>query len=44
MTRIGMPAHEVTTYLSNLAAHATVAFGGYFLFGGLKLFSGRADA
>jgi di/tricarboxylate transporter len=44
MTRIGMPDHELTTYLSNLAAHATVAFGGYFLFGGLKLFSGSADA
>jgi di/tricarboxylate transporter len=44
MTRIGMPGHELTTYLSNLLAHATVAFAGYFLFGGLKLFSGRADA
>jgi len=44
MTRIGMPGHEVSTYLSNLAAHAAVAFAGYFLFGGLKLFGGRADA
>jgi Na+/H+ antiporter NhaD/arsenite permease-like protein len=44
MARIGMPGHEVQTYLSNLIAHATVAFGGYFLFGGLKLFSGKADA
>jgi di/tricarboxylate transporter len=39
-----MPGHEVQTYVSNLLAHATVAFGGYFLFGGLKLFSGKADA
>ena len=44
MARIGMPGHEVQTYVSNLLAHATVAFGGYFLFGGLKLFSGKADA
>jgi di/tricarboxylate transporter len=44
MTRIGMPGHEIQTYLANLIAHATVAFGGYFLFGGLKLFSGSADA
>jgi di/tricarboxylate transporter len=44
MTRIGMPGHDLSTYVSNLLAHAAVAFGGYFLFGGLKLFSGRADA
>jgi Na+/H+ antiporter NhaD/arsenite permease-like protein len=44
MAKNGMPGHEVQTYLSNLAAHAAVAFAGYFLFGGLKLFSGQADA
>src|SRR5262245_4869850 len=44
MTRIGMPGHELQTYLSNLIAHATVAFGGDFLVGGLKPCSGRADA
>jgi len=39
MTRIGMPGFETETYLYNLFAHALVAFGGYFLFGGLKLFA-----
>src|SRR5215468_740748 len=39
MTRINMGGFQVQTYLANLLAHAAVAFGGYFLFGGLKLFS-----
>lgn len=44
MTRNGMPGFEVSTYLYNLLAHAVVAFGGYFLFGGLALLaSGRGD-
>jgi Na+/H+ antiporter NhaD/arsenite permease-like protein len=38
MTRIGMPGYEWQTYTYNLLAHALVAFGGYFLFGGWKLF------
>jgi Na+/H+ antiporter NhaD/arsenite permease-like protein len=38
MTRIGMPGYEWRTYVYNLLAHALVAFGGYFLFGGWKLF------
>jgi Na+/H+ antiporter NhaD/arsenite permease-like protein len=38
MARIGMPGYEGRTYLYNLLAHALVAFGGYFLFGGWKLF------
>jgi Na+/H+ antiporter NhaD/arsenite permease-like protein len=38
MEKIGLPGHEWHTYYTNLAAHALVAFGGYFLFGGLKLF------
>jgi Na+/H+ antiporter NhaD/arsenite permease-like protein len=38
MDKIGLPGHEWHTYYTNLAAHALVAFGGYFLFGGLKLF------
>ena len=38
MSRIEMPGHEWQTYLYNLLAHALVAFGGYFLFGGWKLF------
>ena len=43
MARNGLPGFEVPTYLYNLLAHAAVAFGGYALFGGLKLFrAGRA--
>ena len=38
MARNGLPGFEVQTYLYNLLAHAAVAFGGYALFGGLKLF------
>ena len=38
MAKIGLAGHEWFTYWTNLAAHATVAFGGYFAFGGLKLF------
>ena len=38
MTRNGLSGHELENYLYNLLAHMTVAFGGYFLFGGLKLF------
>lgn len=44
MGRIGIPGHEVHTYLYNMLAHAVVAFGGYFLFGGLKLFRSRGVA
>jgi di/tricarboxylate transporter len=43
MARNGLTGYEVQTYLYNLAAHTAVAFGGYVLFGGLKLFrSGSA--
>lgn len=38
MDKIGLPGHEWHTYWTNLAAHAFVAFSGYFAFGGLKLF------
>src|SRR5262245_40414128 len=38
MARINMPGFQFQTYAANLLAHAAVAFGGYFLFGGLKLF------
>ena len=38
MARIGMSGYEMRTYLYNLLAHAVVAFGGYFLFGGWRLF------
>ena len=43
MTRIQLPGHELSTYLYNAGAHALVAFGGYLLFGGLKLFTKDAD-
>ena len=39
MARTGMAGFEMPTYLYNLGAHAIVAFGGYFLLGGLKLFA-----
>lgn len=39
MQRIGLPGYELPTYLYTLAAHAIVAFGGYALFGGLRLFT-----
>jgi hypothetical protein len=45
MARNGLPGHELQSYVYNLLAHALVAFAGYALFGGLKLFSaGRASA
>jgi di/tricarboxylate transporter len=40
MARNSLGGYELSTYLYNLGAHALVAFGGYFLFGGLKLFAG----
>jgi Na+/H+ antiporter NhaD/arsenite permease-like protein len=42
MTKIGLAGHEWFTYWTNLAAHASVAFCGYALFGGLKLFKSSA--
>ena len=45
MARNGLTGMEVQTYLFNLAAHALVAFAGYALFGGLKLFgTGKASS
>jgi Na+/H+ antiporter NhaD/arsenite permease-like protein len=41
MARNGLPGLEMQTYLYNLLAHALVAFTGYALFGGLKLFRGQ---
>ncbi len=38
MTHIGLGGVEWRTYTNNLFAHAAVAFGGYFLLGGWKLF------
>ena len=44
MARNELPGLELETYLYNLAAHAAVAFSGYALFGGLKLFGTGAAA
>ena len=41
MARNGMSGHELSTYLYNLLAHMFVAFSGYAIFGGLKLFRER---
>ncbi|MGH9660380.1 MAG: SLC13 family permease, partial [Bryobacteraceae bacterium] len=38
MAKIGITGVEWPNYFSVLVGHATVAFAGYFLFGGLKLF------
>ena len=38
-TKNHMPGLETQAFLYNFAAHALMAFGGYFLFGGLKLFA-----
>jgi di/tricarboxylate transporter len=43
MTRNHLTGYDTQTYLYNLAAHALVAFGGYFLLGGWKLFA-RGEA
>jgi di/tricarboxylate transporter len=42
MERIGLPGLELQTWAYNLLAHAIVGFGGYFLFGGLRLLT-RSD-
>ena len=44
MPRIGMSGLQMEIYLSNLLAHALVAFGGYFLLGGWKLFTEHSAA
>jgi Na+/H+ antiporter NhaD/arsenite permease-like protein len=45
MARNGLPGFELQSYSYNLLAHALVAFAGYAMFGGLKLFgAGRASA
>jgi len=44
MSKNGMAGLAGRTYAYNLLAHALVAFGGYFLFGGWKLFRNRRFA
>jgi di/tricarboxylate transporter len=41
MAKIGLAGYEFWTYWTNLAAHAMVAFGGYLLLGGWRLFTTR---
>src|SRR5690606_14647396 len=38
---LGFPGYELHMYLSNLLAHLGVAFGGYLIFGGWRLFGHR---
>ena len=38
MANIGLPGHEWATYSNNLMVHVVVAFTGYLLFGGWRLF------
>lgn len=39
MAKGGLTGYATENYLNNMLAHTAVAFGGYFLFGGLKLFA-----
>ena len=39
MDKIGLAGYEWRTYAANFAAHVAVAFAGYFVLGGWKLFS-----
>lgn len=41
MERIGLPGHEWWNYWTNAVAHMAIAFGGYLVLGGWRLF-GRA--
>ncbi len=44
MARVNLGGHEADTYVSNLFAHAAIAFAGYFLLGGWKLFAAASVA
>ena len=41
MNKIGLAGHEWETFVLNFVAHAMVAFAGYFLFGGWRLFKSK---
>ena len=43
MDDIGLPGHELATYLHNGLAHTVVVFGAYFAFGGLRLLGRRHE-
>ncbi|MBI3209562.1 MAG: C4-dicarboxylate ABC transporter [Candidatus Solibacter usitatus] len=44
MDRIGLRGYEWTNWWNNFAAHAALAFAGYLLFGGWKLFARKSSA
>jgi di/tricarboxylate transporter len=44
MAKGGMPGYAAENYFNNMIAHTTVAFAGYFLFGGWRLFKRGAVA
>jgi Na+/H+ antiporter NhaD/arsenite permease-like protein len=43
LPKIGLVGVQWPIYLNNFIAHAAVAFGGYFLLGGWRLFARRAE-
>ena len=44
MTKIGLAGHEWWNYWTNASAHMVIAFGGYLLLGGWRLFGQRPPA
>ena len=44
MANIGLPGYEFATYSNNLMVHVVVAFTGYLLLGGWRLFSRSSSA
>jgi len=44
MDKIGLGGYELRTYVANLAAHAIIAFGGYFLLGALRVCRQRYES
>jgi len=44
MARMGFPGLEWQTFINNIAGHTLVAFGGYFLLGGWRLFRRGASS
>lgn len=44
MEKIGLAGYEFRTFATNFAAHLVVAFAGYFILGGWRLFQRRFEA
>jgi Na+/H+ antiporter NhaD/arsenite permease-like protein len=44
MAKSGLTGYAAENYFNNMLAHTAVAFSGYFLFGGWRLFARRAPA